>query len=86
MFKVDLIVRPRVGVRDPQGEAVQEALRGIGVEQAHIHCVGRYLSLEIDAPDEAAARQTLDEMCRSLLVNPNLETYEAVLTEQGTEP
>lgn len=78
MYKVDLIVKPRPGVRDPQGEAVEEALRGIG-QQAKVHCVGRYLSFEIDASTEAGARAQAEEMCKRLLVNPNLETYEITL-------
>ena len=79
MYKVDLIVRPRSGVRDPQGEAVEEALRGLGYSGAHVACVGRFLLLELEAASEEEARKTADDMCKRLLVNPNLETYELTI-------
>lgn len=78
--KVELRVRPREGVRDPQGDAVQEALRGIGFEAVLVHAVGRTLHMEIDAESESAARAMADDMCRRLLVNPNLETYTLTTT------
>ncbi len=76
MFRVELVVKPRKGVRDPQGEAVEEALRGIGYGDFRVHCVGRTLHMEIAAPDEGEARRLVDDMCKRLLVNPSLETYE----------
>ena len=76
MFKVELVVRPRKGVRDPQGGAVEEALRGLGYDGLNVHCVGRYLQLDLEADSEAAAREVAEDMCKRLLVNPNLETYE----------
>jgi len=82
VFKVDLIVRPKAGVRDPQGEAVDEALRGLGYEAHKVHCVGRYLKIDIDAPTLDAARKIADDMCKSLLVNPNLETYDITIAPE----
>ena len=76
MFKLNLIVRPRTGVRDPQGAAVEESLRGLGYDGISVHCVGRYLDMDIEADSEAAAKARAEEMCKRLLVNPNLETYE----------
>ena len=76
MFKVHLIVRPRQGVRDPQGEAVEESLRGVGFRGIKVECVGRYLVMDIRAETADAARKMADDMCRRLLVNPSLETYE----------
>ena len=76
MFQVELIVKPRPGVFDPQGSAVEEALRALGEGELAVHCVGRYLSLEIAASSEAEARRRAEAMCRRLLVNPSLETYE----------
>ena len=80
MFRVELIVRPKSGVRDPQGDAVEESLRSLsydGFQARHVkvHHVGRVLSLDLDAKSEADARRIVDEMCKRLLVNPNLETY-----------
>ena len=79
MYKLKLIVRPRDGVRDPQGDAVEEALRGLGYEGMKVHCVGRYLRMDIKAASADDARQLADDMCKRLLVNPNLETYEVTV-------
>ena len=48
MFRIDLIVRPRDVVRDPQSDAVQEALEGIGCAGLKVHSVGRFLQLDLD--------------------------------------
>jgi phosphoribosylformylglycinamidine synthase len=79
MFLVELVVKPRPGVYDPQGAAVEEALRAMGQSDLSVHCVGRYLSMSLAAATEAEARARAEEMCRRLLVNPNLETYELTL-------
>ncbi len=76
MFRVDLIFRPRPGVRDTQGEAVQESLQGLGYKGLRVHSVGRCLRMDLDVASEKEARAMADDMCRELLVNPNLETYE----------
>ena len=51
-------------------------VRGIGYEGFRVDAVGRTLHLEIEAPTAEEARSIVDEMCRKLLVNPSLETYE----------
>lgn len=76
MFRIELIVRPRDVVRDPQSDAVQEALEGIGCKDLKVQSVGRFLQLDLDAPSEADAREQVEEMCKRLLVNPNLETFD----------
>jgi phosphoribosylformylglycinamidine synthase len=76
VFRVDLTVRPRAGVRDPQGEAVDEALKGLGFAGHKVHSVGRVLRLDVAADTSEKARVQVEEMCKRLLVNPNLETYE----------
>jgi phosphoribosylformylglycinamidine synthase PurS subunit len=86
MFRVDLIVRPRDGVRDPQGDAVEESLSGLGYNGIKVHAVGRYLRLSLEAESAAAARALADDMCRRLLVNPNLETYDITVEPGTTNP
>jgi phosphoribosylformylglycinamidine synthase len=76
-FKVELIVKPKTGVRDPQGEAVDGAVQGLEVKGVKVHQVGRYLSLDIQAATADDAKRTVDDLCKRLLVNPNLETYTA---------
>ena len=89
LFTVELIVTPRPGVRDPQAEAMTEALRGLGpalqaaADSMQVDCVGRYLRLQLRAPDAAVAHARVEQMCRELLVNPNVETFQLRVTEVG---
>jgi len=72
MSRVRVLVRPKAGILDPQGQAVERALPALGFEGvAHVH-VGRLIELDV----EDASR--LPEMCEKLLVNPLIEDYEIV--------
>jgi phosphoribosylformylglycinamidine synthase subunit PurS len=79
--KATVLVRPKQGILDPQGQAVESSLRQLGfsVDGARI---GRVVDLEVDAPDEAAARAQVEQMCEQLLANPLIESYEIELAEQ----
>ena len=70
-----VLVRPKHGILDPQGEAVESSLRqlGFGVAEAR---VGRVVDLEVEAADAAAARAAIERMCEQLLANPLIESYE----------
>jgi phosphoribosylformylglycinamidine synthase PurS subunit len=76
--KATILVRPKPGILDPQGEAVQSSLRQLGfrVEEAR---VGRVIDLELDDADETAARAELERACEQLLANPLIESYEIAL-------
>ena len=74
-MRATVLVRPKTGILDPQGEAVESSLRQLGfrVGQARI---GRVVDLELDVDDEASARAQLERMCEQLLANPLIESYE----------
>ena len=74
-MRATVVVRPKPGILDPQGEAVQGSLRQLGfaVEQAR---VGRVVDLELEGDDPAGARAELERMCEQLLANPLIESYE----------
>ena len=71
-----LRIMPRDGVRDPQGEAVAQALAGLGFHDVVAVRQGKLIELEIDAPDAETASRRVEEMARSLLVNPIVEDFE----------
>ena len=73
-----MLVRPKDGILDPQGEAVERALEHLGfaVEGAR---VGKVVDLEVSADDEAGARAQVERMCEQLLANPLIESYEIEL-------
>lgn len=75
MYRVELAVRPRPGVKDPQAEAVQESLRRLGHEAVTVAAVGRTLSLTIACDTADEAERITADLCDQLLVNPSLETY-----------
>jgi phosphoribosylformylglycinamidine synthase len=73
--KATVLVRPKPGILDPQGEAVESSLRHLGfaVERAR---VGRLVELDLAAEDPDQARAELERMCEQLLANPLIESYE----------
>jgi len=70
-----VLVRPKEGILDPQGDAVQESLRHLGFAVDGTR-IGRLVDLEVEAPDPAAARAEVERMCEQLLTNPLIESYE----------
>jgi phosphoribosylformylglycinamidine synthase PurS subunit len=80
--KATVLVRPKGGILDPQGEAVERSLRQLGFEVGEAR-VGRVIDLEVDAPTAKEARAQLERMCENLLANPLIESYEIELEERG---
>jgi len=79
--RATVLVRPRRGILDPQGEAVGSSLRQLGFAVAEAR-VGRLVDVEIDGDDPAAAREQLERMCEQLLANPLIESYEIELPRE----
>jgi phosphoribosylformylglycinamidine synthase subunit PurS len=73
--KATVLVRPKAGILDPQGDAVGNALRHLGFAAGGAR-VGKVVDLEIDAASEAEARAQVEKMCEQLLANPLMESYE----------
>jgi phosphoribosylformylglycinamidine synthase subunit PurS len=70
-----IFVTPRKGILDPQGRAVEGALKSLGlIGVSNVH-VGRYIVVEFNAPSRAAAEELVRKMCDDLLANPNIEDY-----------
>ena len=73
-----VLIRPKAGILDPQGEAVQTALATLGFAVSRAR-VGRLVELEVDADDAVAARAAVERMCDELLANPLIESYEVAV-------
>ena len=69
-MRVRVLVRPKQGILDPQGQAVERALPALGFDGVSNVHVGRLIELEVDDPHRLA------EMCEQLLANPLIEEYE----------
>ena len=76
--RATVLVRPKQGILDPQGQAVEEALRHLGFAVGDAR-VGRVVDLEVEAADPADARAEVERMCEQLLANPLIESYEIEL-------
>jgi phosphoribosylformylglycinamidine synthase subunit PurS len=75
--KARVLIRPKAGILDPQGVAVERALPALGFSGvASVH-VGRLVELELEDPAQ------LEAMCEKLLANPLVEDYEVQLLEGG---
>ena len=73
-----MLVRPKAGILDPQGQAVESSLRQLGFPVGEAR-VGRVVDLELDASDPVEARAEVGRMCEQLLANPLIESFEIEL-------
>jgi phosphoribosylformylglycinamidine synthase subunit PurS len=73
--KAKVLIRPKEGILDPQGKAVERALPALGFEGIHDVRVGRLVELEVDDPAK------LESLSEKLLANPLIEDYEIVLDD-----
>jgi phosphoribosylformylglycinamidine synthase PurS subunit len=72
LMKVQVVVMPKQSVLDPQGVAVRNALKDLGLDAIDSVRVGKFLELEFKTPPDEAK---LQEVCRDLLSNPVIEDY-----------
>jgi phosphoribosylformylglycinamidine synthase PurS subunit len=80
--KATVLVRPKPGILDPQGQAVEASLRQLGFAVGDAR-IGRVVDLDVDATDVAQARDAVERMCQQLLANPLIESYEIALEADG---
>ena len=75
VMKVKVIVMPKAAVLDPQGNAVRDAMRHLGMPEVRSVRIGKYMEIDVDGKNgELEAR--LHGLCRDLLSNPVIEDYE----------
>ena len=79
-MKATVVVRPKAGILDPQGDAVGHSLRKLGFDVAGAR-VGRVIDLEVGVDDADAARAEIERMCGELLANPLIESFEIRLED-----
>ena len=79
-MRATVLVRPKAGILDPQGEAVGGSLRKLGFAVGGAR-VGRLIDLEVDAGSAEDARAQVERMCQELLANPLIESVEIEVEE-----
>jgi phosphoribosylformylglycinamidine synthase subunit PurS len=80
--RATVLVRPKEGILDPQGEAVESSLRQLGFSVGEAR-VGRVIDIDVTAESPAAAHAEIERMCERLLTNPLIESYEIEVTEDA---
>ena len=83
-MKATVLVRPKPGILDPQGQAVETSLRHLGFEVVAAR-VGRVVDVEVPTTDRDQARLQIERMCDALLANPLIESC-TILFDGDAEP
>jgi phosphoribosylformylglycinamidine synthase len=73
-MKATVLVRPKPGILDPQGQAVESSLRHLGFDVGEAR-VGKLVDVELATNDREEALAQLQQMCEQLLMNPLIESY-----------
>jgi phosphoribosylformylglycinamidine synthase PurS subunit len=79
-YKASIQVMPQGALLDPQGKAVSHGLREMGYQNIDNVRIGKNITLEITAADEAEAKSMVEASCKKLLANLIMETYTFTLT------
>ena len=77
-----VIVTPKAAVLDPQGNAVRDAMRHLGMPEVRSVRIGKYMEIEIEGQD-SELESRLHQLCRDLLSNPVIEDYELLKSGSG---
>ena len=87
-FEALVEVRLRPGISDPQGTTIERALPALGFLGVSEVRTGKAFRLAVEADDEAAARQQVEELCRRFLTNPVIEDSLVTVSagEAATQP
>jgi phosphoribosylformylglycinamidine synthase len=73
--KVNVIVKPKEAVLDPQGNAVRDAMRHLGMPEVKSVRIGKIMEIDVEG-DDVDLEKKLHGLCRDLLSNPVIEDYE----------
>ena len=77
-MRATVFVRPKHGILDPQGQAVQSSLRHLGFDVGEAR-VGRLIDIDVPTDDRSEAVAQVERMCERLLANPLIESFEIEL-------
>ena len=79
-YDVLVEVKLRQGIADPQGSTIERSLPALGFSGIDGVRVGKAIRFTLDAPDEDAARRTVDDLCQRFLTNPVIEDAEVTIS------
>lgn len=79
-MRVNVLVKPKEAVLDPQGAAVRDAMRHLGMPEVRSVRIGKYMEIDVEG-EGTEVEKKLHTLCRDLLSNPVIEDYEIQKTE-----
>jgi len=80
-FIAEIDIMPHKNLLDPQGKAVSNNMKNVGLPEITNVRIGKHISLEVEAADKAEAKQKVSDACTKLLANQIMESFEFTLTE-----
>jgi phosphoribosylformylglycinamidine synthase PurS subunit len=84
-YQLEIRVKPRPGLLDPQGKAIHHSLNSLGWEGVRDVRVGKAIYVDIDAESSDSAVEAAEAMCRKLLSNPVTEDFEISVTDMSVD-
>lgn len=81
MYKAEIDVMPHEALLDPQGKAVSNSMKNIGLDSIDNVRIGKHISLTINAKDESEAKELVQKACENMLVNKIMESYSFSLSK-----
>lgn len=83
LFKAEVKVSLKKGVLDPQGSAVEGAVKSLGFTNVPQVRIGKYIEVWVEADSEATARDSVQDLGRRILTNPVMETFTFTIAESA---
>ena len=81
-YRMEVLVRPRPGLLDPQGKAIHHSLNSLGWDGVQDVSFGKAIYIDLDAASAEAAVEATEAMCRKLLANPVTEDFDVSVVEE----
>jgi len=79
-FKAEIDVMPHDALLDPQGKAVSNSMKNVGLAEIDGVRIGKHIRLFVEADNQASAEQKVDEACKKMLANQIMENYQFTVT------
>lgn len=80
-FTAEIDIMPHKALLDPQGKAVSNSMKNVGLPEITEVRIGKHISLEVEAGDKAEAEKKVEEACKKLLANQITESFQFELSE-----
>jgi phosphoribosylformylglycinamidine synthase len=85
-YTAHITVMPHKELLDPQGKAVTGSLHNLGLSGVHDVRIGKHITLQLEAADEATAKSMAQDACKKLLANPVMESFDISIASAAIAP